>query len=149
MGVTQTGGEHLERSLDPALLMARTADVLADVLGDGKDRMVEFIETRGTLREWEKGWGRSTRTASIPGRDDTGQMKSDVIGEVTSASAQHVRGILGWPDGSPEYYRHQENGFFHTIAQRDVEEMNALRDASEATTDDLVVSLTRLVRETL
>lgn len=145
MGVKQEGSERFERSLDPGRLMSRVNVVMGDVLERGKDSMVNKIETRGTGNTWQSPWG--GRSASTPGRDDSGQMKSDVKGEVTEHTGTHVRGMLGWPEGSPEYYRHQEHGFFHVLAQRDVMEMGALRDASEETTTELVEELTKIARQ--
>lgn len=126
--------------------MAEVQPIMKRVLENGRQAMVDHIETRGTGHVWQSSWGRNPRSASIPGRDDTGAMKSAVVGEVTEANAKHVEGELGWPEGSPEYFRHQEHGFYHVLAQRDVEEMGALRDASEETTNELMYELERLAK---
>ena len=146
MGVKVTGGQSLKRRIDSSRLMRETAQVMARVLKEGESEMVDFIETRGTLREWEKPWGRSARSASIPGRDDTGAMKNAVVGEVIEVNAFRVKGVLGWPEGSPEYFRLQENGFYHRLSQEDVPGMRALRDAADNTRSKLVVELIDLIR---
>lgn len=147
MGVTVTGESSLEQRLDPARLMKRVERVMNDELGEGAELMQGYIETRGTGKEWSHPWGASGRTASRPGRVDTGQMVREVQGEVIASDNTSVTGVLGWPEDSPEYYRHQEHGFEHVLTGEDVEEMRALRDAVDETTPKLFAALTDLARE--
>lgn len=144
MGVRQSGSDRLEKSLDPARLMSRVETVMNDTLRDGAQLMQGYIETRGTGKEWTRPWGPNGRTASRPGRVDTGQMLREVQGEVVASDVNGVTGVLGWPENSPEYYRHQEHGFQHIITGDDVEEMRALRDAVDETTPRLMNALTKV-----
>lgn len=147
MGVRQTGSERLEQRLDPARLMNRVERVMNDVLAEGAETMQDNIETRGTGNAWSHPWGPNGRTASSPGRVDTGQMLREVQGEVIASDNNGVTGVLGWPEGSPEYYRHQEHGFTHILTGEDVTEMRALRDAVDETTPKLFQELTKIARE--
>lgn len=147
MGVKVTGESAIESRLDPGRLMQRVATVMDDVLGDGANEMQSNIETRGTGREWSRPWGPNGRTGSYPGRVDTGQMIREVQGEVTSISNKRVTGTLGWPEDSPDYYRLQEHGFYHTLTQEDVDGMRALADAEANTTPALMDALIRIAKE--
>lgn len=147
MGVRVSGNERLERSLDPARLMTRVEEIVNEVLGEGAEKMRTNIETRGTGKRWSHPWGPNGRTSSSPGRVDTGQMVREVQGEVIASDNTSVTGVLGWPEGSPEYYRHQEHGFNHVLTGEDVEEMRALRDAADETTPELIYELTRIARQ--
>ena len=147
MGVRVSGNEQVVRSLDPARLMQRVETVMNDVLGEGAERMQGYIETRGTGKRWTHPWGPNGRTGSSPGRVDTGQMIREVQGEVIASDNNGVTGVLGWPEGSPEYFRHQEHGFNHVLTGEDVEEMRALRDAADATTPELMDELTKIARQ--
>ena len=141
MGV-KVNDRGLDRLLSPSLLMGRISTVMRETLEEARHEMVESIETRGTGRTWTKPWSGGTgRGASIPGRDDTGGMKGDVIGEVVESNAKRVRGVLGWPEGSPEYYSLQEDGFYNWLSRENVAPMRALRDASENATDKLVAAI--------
>lgn len=147
MGMTMTGADAFLARLDPSRLMSEAESALSQSLEDGKSAMVGFIETRGTGREWKHTWGNNPRAGSFPGRDDTGTMKSAVQGpETVERNKDTVTGSLGWADGSPEYYQHQEYGFRNVLTGTYVEEMRALRDAAEQTTAELLPRLRKLGR---
>lgn len=146
MGVKVTGDSDIEARLDSKRFMQRVAVVMDDVLEDGAHEMQQNIETRGTGREWSRPWGPNGRTGSYPGRVDTGQMVREVQGEVVSTSANRVTGVLGWPEDSPDYYRLQEHGFYHTLTQEDVDGMRALADAEASTTPALVNALIQIAK---
>lgn len=115
-------------------------------LQKGEEAMKEAIATRGTGREWSHPWGRNGRTASKPGRIDTGEMQGDVRGVITEVSEQRVEGNLGWDDNSPLYYALQDQGFTHVITGDEIEGMRALRDAAEVTERALLDEVDGIVR---
>lgn len=143
MGVSERGTDALLSRLDPATLMGKAKQALTESLADGKNAMVHSIETRGTGREWQHPWG--GRAGSMPGRDDTGEMKGAVEGpETVTDTGTRVTGYLGWAEGTPEYFRHQEYGFRNILTGTYVEEMRALRDATDQTTAELLPKLRKL-----
>ena len=145
-----TIGDHksiLDR-LDQGRFNQFARQALGRDLGEGKAQMVQNIETRGTGKTWEHAWGPNGRAASTPGRDDTGQMKGAVEGpETVSGLPNGASGFLGWPEGSPEYFRHQENGFYNVLIGVDVTEMRALRDAADETTTEVIQSVRNYARK--
>jgi len=133
----KTTGDFGVKAIDPDRIMRNVEGAMEAGLHEGAEMMRQFIETRGTMREWSRPWGASQRSASIPGRDDTGQMKNAVQGEIEDFSRDTIRGVLGWAPGSPLYYQLQEHGFFHVLTGEDVAAMYALRDAGEWTKEEL------------
>lgn len=146
MGFKQAGSEQLEAKLSSSVWSKRVRAVLESNLTEGANTMRQNIETRGTGKTWSRAWGGRGRTASTPGRVDSGAMVGDVQGVVTSETPGRVVGELGWPEGSPEYYRHQEHGFRHVLTQEDVTEMRALRDAADETTPAILDGLREIAR---
>ena len=131
--------------LDPARLMRRVEQGMSRVLEGGKQDMRAYIEARGTGRTWQHPWG--GRTGSYPGRVDSGDMLNDVEGRVVASDANGVTGVLGWAEGSPSYYRHQEHGFHNTLTDTDVEGMRAFADAEADTTEALLDELLDIAKE--
>lgn len=140
--VTLSGFAELEARLDPQRLMDQIQDIAEESLADGKRDMEASIKSRGTGKTWQKPWG--GRAGSFPGRVDSGDMLDAVEGRVTRRTTTRVEGILGWPDGSPDYFRFQEAGFRHIMAGADVAGMMALRDASDSMRADLLERLERI-----
>lgn len=113
----------------------------------GQSALKEAVNTRGTGKTWSRPWGTNDRTGSFPGRVDTGEMLSEAKGEVTSATQHSVDGELGWPEGSPEYIAYQDQGFYHVLANEDVEGMMALRDSVEIAERVLVEEVENVARK--
>lgn len=147
VSMSASGFESVESLLDPGKFMREVAEVTESALQEGQKEMREMIGSRGTGKTWVKPWGKSERTASIPGRVDTGQMQRDAKGEIESKTADTVVGSLGWKNGSPVYMRAQEGGFRHNITGEDVSGMFALRDSGEAMRKKLVSELGGIVAE--
>lgn len=95
------------------------------------------IETRGTGKVWSRPWGPNGRTASIPGRVDTGEMRDQFKGSV-SVEKSSVVGEVGWTGSKEDYFLYQEEGFNHWITQKWIEGMRALADAKDVAFDLLV-----------
>ena len=148
MDYTIDGDRSLLDRLDQGKFNTFAKQALEGELAQGKAQMVNNIETRGTGKTWHHAWKPSGRTGSTPGRDDTGLMKRSVDGpETVTALPNGATGFLGWPEGSPEYFRHQENGFRNVLIQVDVEEMHALRDAADETTTEVIQSVQAYARK--
>lgn len=86
------------------------------------------IETSGIGREWTRPW--NGRSSSSPGRVESGDMLNEFKGNLDYGNGSIV-GTAGWINKQVDYFRYQEGGFFHVLAQRDVEGMYALREAGE------------------
>lgn len=138
-GVQLSGFEALSARLDPQRLMDKIEKATQESLDNGKTDMQHSIETRGTGKTWQRTW--NGRAGSYPGRVDSGDMLHAVEGKITSRHSASIEGILGWADGSPDYFRYQNIGFYHRMAQTDVAGMQALRDASESTRAELIARL--------
>lgn len=107
------------------------AESVETALEAGEQAMKEAISTRGTGKTWSHPW--YGRTGSMPGRVDQGDMLDDVRGILTKKTKREAAGNLGWDEGSPDYYRYQEEGFDHILTNETVEGMFALRDARDIT----------------
>lgn len=144
MGITSktTGLDGLDFNANS--FMDQVEGVLRESLEQGEVEMKQMIETRGTGRTWKKAWSGSSRTASTPGRVDTGEMRDAVEGKITERTTNSVTGQIGWEEGSEAYYAYQDQGFSHRLAQREVPGMGALRDASESTVRKVEEGLDRL-----
>ena len=92
----------------------------------GADRMSEYISTRGTDNLWEKPW--NGKIGSFVGRVTTGTMLSSVGARGEQGPSQS-RAAFGWIRNVQDYFKYQENGFYHVLAGYKVEPMFALRDA--------------------
>lgn len=141
-GVQLSGFDELSRRLNPQRLMDQIEKATEESLAEGKSDMRHSIETRGTGKTWQRAW--NGRTGSYPGRVASGDMLNAVEGKITARRPEMIEGILGWADGSPDYFRYQNIGFRHVMAQTDVAGMRALRDASDLLRADLIERLGRI-----
>lgn len=114
---------------------------------EGEKALKDAINTRGTGETWSRPWGRNERTGSYPGRVDSGEMLSKATGRVTDKDAHSVDGVLGWPEDSEEYIAYQDQGFYHVIADKDIEGMMALRDSAELAERVLVTEIENIARK--
>lgn len=122
-------------------------DAMKKAMDAGQDALKGAINTRGTGEKWSRPWGRSGREGSFPGRVDSGEMLSLAKGEVTGKGAHSVDGELGWPEDSPEYIAYQDQGFYHVIANKDIEGMMALRDSADLAERVLVDEIENIARK--
>lgn len=106
----------------------------------GADRMAEYISTRGTGNLWEKPWG--GKTGSFIGRVTTGEMLRSVGARAEQGPSQS-RAAFGWIRNVQDYFKYQENGFYHVLAGYRIEPMFALRDARL----DVVKKLPSLIKK--
>ncbi|QDH92194.1 hypothetical protein SEA_DEJAVU_45 [Microbacterium Phage DejaVu] len=118
---------------------------MTKAMEQGEDALKEAINTRGTGNEWTRPWG--DRSGSYPGRVDSGDMLNAAKGKVTGKDAHSVDGELGWPEDSPEYISYQDQGFYHVLANRDIEGMMALRDSAELAERVLVEEVENIARK--
>lgn len=144
MAVTSTGFDSVSQKLNPSSITGGIERAVKESVEEGATAMKGMIETRGTGKTWTKPWGRSSRGASIPGRVDTGQMRDAVEGKVTSASPTRVEGMVGWEDGSPDYFDFQENSFRHAISGQTIAGMQTLRDVHDIVEHSLTQKLRKL-----
>lgn len=140
-GTSSSGFDGTKRTFQSKGLIEQIERAVKESLEEGATAMKGMIETRGTGNTWTKAWDGSSRTASIPGRVDSGNMRDSVEGKVTDVSETRVEGVLGWADGSPEYFGYQNSGFRHVLAAKQIPGMMALRDAAELTEQVLVEKL--------
>lgn len=129
-GVNISGLDDLLR-IERINLPDQFEDAMTKAMDAGQAALKEAVSTRGTGEKWSRPWGANGRQGSFPGRVDRGNMLREAKGEVTGKTAHSVDGELGWPEDSPEYIAYQDQGFYHVLADRDIEGMMALRDASE------------------
>jgi hypothetical protein len=135
--------EKMGRAADQAL-----EDMQIELAQMGRDKMVEYIETRGTGRRWgtdsrpepmhakEKPLIGSLRAGSFPGRVNTGRMR-DAVRIKLDKGPRRVSSAFGWidaPSDDEKYFRAQEYGM--KLEQRqgfrksiNIPGMFALRDA--------------------
>lgn len=130
--------------------MAKITDGVEEAMEDagieGEELMRHLIETRGTGRQWSRPWGPNGRTASTPGRDDTGKMKR-AVGSRTLRKGGSAQVRFGWVSGTREdYFRYQESGFHNELVGIDVPGMYALQDARDETLNKLKDRLARLAK---
>jgi hypothetical protein len=118
-------------------------DMQIELAEIGKEKMVEYIETRGTGNRWikpmrakERGLIGSLRPGSFPGRVNTGRMR-DAVRVKLERGNKRVTAGFGWidaPSGDEKYFRAQEYGMKPNQRQGfrpsvDIPGMFALRDA--------------------
>lgn len=101
-------------------------ELAAEAANYGADRMVEYIATRGTDNLWEKPWG--GKVGSFIGRVTTGKMLNSV-GARSESGPRQTRAAFGWIRNVEDYFKYQENGFYHVLSRINIEPMFALRDA--------------------
>jgi len=140
------------RSLENVERAARLAneDLQIEAARAGQEKMVELIERRGVSVKWQRPHyakdseksGR-LRTASFPGRVNTGNMR-DSVGVRFEGGDQRVTAAFGWIRNFEDYFGYQEEGFYHTRAARRVPGMFALRDARRYVVKEV---LPRLVKK--
>ena len=108
-------------------------EILHESGESGASLMRTMIEARGTGKEWSHAWGETERTASKPGRDDTGKMKNAVKYRVAPRANNRAQLRMGWVSGTRErYFMAQERGFTHNRTGEFIEGMFALQDSTEA-----------------
>lgn len=141
------------RGLDDLLRIERInlpdefEEAMTKAMDAGQAGLKDAINTRGTGEKWSRPWGASGREGSYPGRVDQGNMLALAKGEVTGKDAHSVDGELGWPEDSEEYIAYQDQGFYHVIANKDIEGMMALRDAAELAERVLVDEIESIARK--
>ena len=145
-GVNISGLDDLLR-IERINLPDEFEDAMTKAMDAGQDALKDAINTRGTQRKWSRPWGMNERTASAPGRVDSGEMLSLAKGEVTGKDAHSVDGELGWPEDSPEYIAYQDQGFYHVIIDEQIEGMIALRDSAELAERVLVDEIESIARK--
>jgi hypothetical protein len=106
----------------------------------GADRMVEYIGSRATDNLWEKPW--NGKIGSFVGRVTTGTM-INAVGARSERGPEQSRAAFGWIRNVKDYFKYQENGFWHVLAGYRVEPMFALRDARI----DVVNKMPSLIRK--
>lgn len=116
--------------------MAHIEDVSVEAVDqatdDGVTIMKELIETRGTGKTWSSTWFGGDRTASMPGRVDTGHMRDSVTKNPVKVSGKgNIYGGFGWLHHRDDYFAYQEGGFEHWRTGEYVEGMYAMVDAAE------------------
>jgi hypothetical protein len=133
------------RALSQLGEVGRAADVaLQDMQMElaqmGREKMVEYIETRGTGNTWLKPMRAkeidpvgSLRSGSYPGRVNTGKMR-DAVRVRFERGQKQVRAAFGWIDNAEPYFYAQEHGMRPNRRQGfrkslDIPGMFALRDA--------------------
>lgn len=104
----------------------------------GRDKMREYIETRGTRVDWQRAHrakdkppvGRYRRGSS-PGRVNTGNMRDSVRARFETGPRRTIAafGWIGRIGEDDEYFQHQDKGFFHVKKGVGIPGMFALRDA--------------------
>lgn len=120
----------------------------------GETKMKQLIETRGTGRTWSRPFYAkqslktgTERTASSPGRVNTGRMR-DLVSSRVERGAVQTNAVFGWVNQKEKYFEYQENGFtaggFRPPVN--VPGMFALRDARLYVSQ---VVLPKLVRQRL
>ena len=105
---------------------AELEDLTTEASNYGADKMSEYIGTRGTDNLWEKPW--NGKAGSFIGRVTTGKMLKSV-GARSEGGAKQSRAAFGWIRNVEDYFKYQENGFFHWLSRINIEPMFALRDA--------------------
>ena len=120
-------------------IMAASGDLQIELATIGRDKMVEYIETRGTGRRWtvpmrakEIDPVGGLRDGSFPGRVNTGRMR-DAVRARFERGATQMRSAFGWIGNTEPYFYAQEYGFtaggFRPSVN--VPGMFALRDARQ------------------
>lgn len=119
---------NLAKKLDKLenALKEELQDLTTEAANYGADRMVEYIATRGTGNLWEKPW--DGKAGSFIGRVTTGKMISSV-GARSEQGPKQSRSAFGWIRNVEDYFKYQENGFYHWLSRINIEPMFALRDA--------------------
>lgn len=145
-GVNISGLDDLLR-IERVNLPEEFEDAMSKAMEAGEVALKNAINTRGTGETWSRPWGSNGRTGSFPGRVDRGEMLSKAKGEVTGRSAHSVDGMLGWPEDSEEYIAYQDQGFYHVIANKDIEGMMALRDSAELAERVLIEEVENIARK--
>ena len=107
-------------------------DAAQYVADEGATVMKQKIQGGGTGNTWDPSWdsmpnAKAGRHASSPGRVASGDMLSDVKGDVTRSGSSIVS-RFGWIDNYEDYYGAQENGFDNMQANKKVKGMYALSD---------------------
>ena len=145
--------EELGKAADQAL-----EDMQIEVANLGRDKMVEYIETRGTGKKWgsvtRSGRFRPEpmpaklipligkfRSGSYPGRVNTGRMR-DAVRVRFERGEKQIRSAFGWIDAPKDdevYFKAQEYGFSAGGFRKPVpvQGMFALRDARLYVTSQL------------
>lgn len=139
-----SGLDHLIERCNPVRVMGEIESAVEDSVKHGADSMRNYIETRGTGKTWAHAWGPRNRTASTPGRVDSGEMLEGVKGGVTGRTPESVTAMLGWDKGSPDWASLQEAGFRHVLTGDTVKGMRALADAEIDTRVELHIGLQRV-----
>lgn len=125
-------------------IMAASEDLQIELATIGRDKMVEYIETRGTGARWMRytkprpmpakkiPFTGTLRDGSFPGRVNTGRMR-DAVRVRFERGTKQVRSAFGWIDSADPYFYAQEYGFnaggFRPRVE--VRGMFALRDARQ------------------
>lgn len=113
------------------IVQQEIGDLTIELAEMGEEKMREFIQTRGTNRQWSRPWpSRKTpgrRSRSGPGRIDSGDMLKNV-GRKFQRGEKQSRAVFGWTQDYEDYYKYQEEGFRHWRGPT-VPGMFALRDA--------------------
>lgn len=143
-GVNISGLDDLLR-IERINLPNEFEDAMTKAMDAGQDALKDAINTRGTGKKWSRPW--NGREGSYPGRVDTGNMLSEAKGQVTGKTAHSVDGELGWPEDSPDYIAYQDQGFYHVIANENIEGMMALRDSAELAERVLVDEIENIARK--
>lgn len=127
---------------------------LQESLEDGRDKLRELIDQRGTGRTWYGGWGSMPhgtpgRTGSSPGRNATGKMRDSATFEMSADSKYRVRGRFGWLGrlGDSKYMPMQDQGFTHWLTGEHIEGMMAIRDARQYADEQFERRAEKVARE--
>jgi hypothetical protein len=121
-------------------ISAEVEELAAEAANFGADKMSEYISSRGTGNLWERPWG--GKAGSFIGRVTTGEMLNSVQARAERGPDQ-ARASFGWLRNVKDYFKYQEEGFYHVLSRIRIEPMFALRDARR----DVVAELPRLARK--
>lgn len=125
-------------------IVEQVEQAVADAVAFGQERMVDYIESRGTGRTWAREYEKDgiKRSASVPGRVWTGAMRDAVSQELDRAGFGNMKGRFGWLQTQDNYFLEQEHGFMSGSIP--VPAMHALYDAREDAIEYLRVALGRI-----
>ena len=114
------------------IVQQEIGDLTIELAEMGEEKMREFIQTRGTNRQWSRPWpSRKTpgrRSGSGPGRIDSGDMLKNV-GRKFQRGEKQSRAVFGWTQDYEDYYKYQEEGFRHWRAGADPNQRGNRRPA--------------------
>lgn len=140
-------------------VQAMMDEVVATVADTLVDDMRQTVSSTATGKDWvTDSQGRtlsqmfnpaSKRYGSHDGRIDSGNMFDKIRASQKVLNNTEVVYEVGWPEGSPEYFRAQEYGFRHWITGQHIQGMNALASAKDIGADLLQIELNKAVRDML